>query len=111
MRTLDIHIHETDETYQLSIGSSAQENDHLVRTSHPEDTWFHLDTLSGPHFVLHNEGAHIPKRYLNTIASQFQIYKTAIPRRYTVIYTAIKHVKCTDVPGQVVATRVKKIFI
>lgn len=98
----------------LEIGENQQENDVLIRKSDPNDIWFHLDNLSGPHFVLHTKDAlsnkrHLNKRHLNYIGSLFRQYKNGLPKRYNVIYTEIKNIKLTDTIGMVIPTKVRII--
>jgi predicted ribosome quality control (RQC) complex YloA/Tae2 family protein len=69
--------------------------------------------MSGPHIILKNGGDKIPKRYLNQIAILFQQLKlkSNLPNKYNVIYTTVKNVKLTNVPGQVTITNTKLIKI
>ena len=86
-------------------------NNTIIKTSNKNDIWFHLDKISGPHFVLQNNGDTIPKRYLNNIANMFPNFKSNLSNRYTVIYTEIKNVKLTTTPGQVNVSKTKTIKI
>lgn len=91
--------------YDIVIGQTQIENDMIIKKSQQNDLWFHLDKLSGPHIVLRSNGEDIPKKYLNYIGSLFPLYKRNIPKNYTVIYTTIKNVKLTKVPGQVIVSK------
>lgn len=104
-------IEENDRNYTILIGTVQYENDQIIKNSDQNDTWFHLDNISGPHIILKNAGDKIPKRYLNQIAGLFQQYKTNLPNKYNVIYTTVKNVKLTKVPGQVTVTNTKLIKI
>jgi predicted ribosome quality control (RQC) complex YloA/Tae2 family protein len=95
--------------YLVEIGESQQENDQLIRKSKPGDLWFHLDKYSGPHIVLHNAGAEIPKRYLNLIGGLFPDYKRGLAKKYTVIYTEISNLKLTKILGTVIPNKTRTI--
>jgi predicted ribosome quality control (RQC) complex YloA/Tae2 family protein len=93
--------------YDLLIGETQADNDKILKQSHQNDTWFHLENLSSPHFVLSNNGDLIPKKQLNLIASMFKDFKTGLGTRYSVIYTEVKNVKLTEIPGKVTTSRLK----
>jgi predicted ribosome quality control (RQC) complex YloA/Tae2 family protein len=64
----------------LFIGKNQYENDQLIKNSAQNDLWFHLDNLSGPHFVLQTYGYDIPKRILNYIGTLFREHKKGLGR-------------------------------
>ena len=109
MINFTIYVPENEKEYTLLIGKTQKENDLIVKSSNQNDTWFHLDKLSGPHLVLQNNGDNIPKRYINYIGTLFKEHKSNLPNRYTVIYTQIKNVKLTDTLGMVNVSNTKKI--
>jgi predicted ribosome quality control (RQC) complex YloA/Tae2 family protein len=110
MKSFTIYVEEKDKEYDLLIGESKIDNDLIIKSSNQNDIWFHLDKISGPHFILQNNGDVIPKKYLNKIGSLFKEYKSNLPNRYTVIYTEIKNVKLTDTLGTVNVSKTKKIL-
>ena len=101
MKTIEIYVEENDKNYDLVIGQNQNENDKIIKTSSPNDIWFHLDKLSGPHFVF--------KTQTDQIAVLFREYKNGLPNRYIVIYTCIKNVKLTNTPGLVIPCKTKSI--
>ncbi len=109
MKVVYIQVPELQKEYTLLIGRNRNENDKLVRESDPTDLWFHLQDVSGPHFVLQTGGDEIPKKYLNMIVGLFREYKTGLPSRYTVIYTEIQNVKPTKVPGTVITSKTRSL--
>ena len=111
MKIIQIEVVENNKVYDLLIGRNKVENDELIKKSLPNDIWFHLDKLSGPHFVLKSNGDYLHKKYLNYIASLFREYKTNLPNKYTVIFTEIKHVIRTNTPGEVIPHHCRKIKI
>jgi predicted ribosome quality control (RQC) complex YloA/Tae2 family protein len=91
-----------DKDYTILIGQNAKENDEIIKMSNQNDIWFHFENVSGPHIILNSNGDDIPKRYLNQVAAKLFEYKTKVPRNQNVIYTKIKNVRLTDVPGKVI---------
>lgn len=111
MKQIKIFISENDKEYDLLIGQNQTENDYILKTSNQNDTWFHLEKISGPHFILQNNGDKIPKRYLNQIAILFKDFKNNLSNRYSVIYTELKNVKLTNTIGQVIPKNTRTIKI
>jgi len=111
MKSVELFIEESEKTYTILIGTDKYNNDQIIKDSDQNDTWFHLDKMTGPHIILKNNGDKIPKKYLNQIAVMFQQYKSNLSSKYNVIYTTVKNVKLTNVPGQVNVTNTKLIKI
>lgn len=111
MKSTCIFVDENCKEYSVVIGNNCHENTCIINKSHPNDIWFHLENMSGPHIILKSEGDYIPKRYLNKIATFFRDHKTGLSSRFSVIYTEIKNVQTTKVPGQVITKRIKVIKI
>lgn len=113
MKSVELFVEENDKTYTVIIGTNKYENDQIIKDSDQNDIWFHLNNMSGPHIILKNGGDKIPKRYLNQIAILFQQLKlkSNLSNKYNVIYTTVKNVKLTNVPGQVTITNTKLIKI
>lgn len=107
MKQISIDVDGND--YTLLIGKNKFENEEMIKTSSPNDLWFHLDNLSSPFIILQTGGDSIPKKYLNYIGTLFRDYKNGLPSRYTVIYTEIKNVKLTNVTGTVIPVKLKYI--
>lgn len=110
MKSVLITVDETNETYELWIGQNKHDNHAIIKAGNPNDIWFHLESVSSPHFVLNSRGDKIPKRYLNYIASLFSQYKTGLSR-YNVIYTQLKNVRLTNIIGTVTTSNTKIIRI
>lgn len=111
MKTIPLYIDEWDEEINLMVGQNKFENDHLIRTSQPNDLWFHLENLSGPHFVLKLSefNQKIPKKYLNKVGGYFRDFKTGLSSNYHVIYTEIQNVTLTNELGSVIPKKTKRI--
>jgi predicted ribosome quality control (RQC) complex YloA/Tae2 family protein len=111
MKILHIYVDENEKEYRLIIGQNQKENDQILRSCEQNDIWFHLENISGPHFILQNGGDTIPKKYLNQIATMFREFKNGLPNRYSVIYTDLKHVKLTKTMGLVIPSQTKTIRV
>lgn len=112
MHKVDIYNEELDKTYELLIGSNQTENDTLLKKSSQKDVWFHLEGISSPHMILRTNDellGNIPKRIINQIGSLFPLYKKGLGSHYHVIYTEVKNVKMTKIPGTVIPIKVKKL--
>lgn len=111
MKTIKMYVDENEKEYDILIGESQNDNNDIIKSCNPNDTWFHLDKISSPHIILKNGGDKIPKRYFNQIACMFSEYKSHLPKRYSVIYTELKNIKLTDTPGKVTVSNTKSIKI
>ena len=97
-----IFIEENNKEYLILIGKNAKGNETIIKMSHQDSIWFHLDNNPSAHIILQNEGDIIPKRYINQIAAMlFQCKKNA-PKNSNVIYTKVKNVKLTNILGSVI---------
>lgn len=110
--TMNYHTEKIEienEVYDIFIGKNAKGNDQIISQAHPESLWFHFEDISSPHIVLESKGSDIPKRWLYQIALRLFQYKQNAPKRQPVIYTKIKHVKLTSIPGSVITQHTKTI--
>ena len=98
-----------DTEYHISIGNNAQENDQLIKSSHQDDFWFHLENQKSCHVILHNHGDVIPKRYLNQVAGLVFKYTHGANTNSAVIYTHVRYVTRTSTPGSVYTRRTQRI--
>jgi predicted ribosome quality control (RQC) complex YloA/Tae2 family protein len=98
-----------DNTYSIFIGRNAKGNEQIIKISHPESLWFHLNNISSSHIILESNGDDIPKRYINEVASKLFQHKTNLPKNVNVIYTKVKNVKLTNTLGTVIPTNTKLI--
>jgi predicted ribosome quality control (RQC) complex YloA/Tae2 family protein len=98
-----------DKTYTVFIGRSAKGNGEIIKMSHPESIWFHLNNNPSAHIILESSGDDIPKRYINQVAQKLFEYKTNLPKNINVIYTKVKNVKLTGIIGKVIPTNTKLI--
>lgn len=90
-----------DNAYTLLIGKTAQGNTKIIKSSQPDDIWFHFDKISGPHMILQTNGTAISKRDLYFVARKLFDVKKNAPKNAKIIYTYVKNVKLTEIPGEV----------
>ena len=107
MKSDIIFIEENDKEYRVLIGQSAEENVKIIKTSKQNDIWFHLQSTSSPHIILQNGGDPVPKRVLYQIGKKIFENKKKALKNQGVIYTEVKNVKLTEVPGSVISKHVK----
>lgn len=98
-----------DKCYEIVIGQNAKENDVLIKESHPMDLWFHLSNVPSAHLVLRSKGDKIPRRYINEVSGMLFENNKKYMGNTNVIYTEIRNVKRTDVPGCVITRKVEII--
>lgn len=96
-----------DKVYPILIGRNAKGNEQIIKMSHPESLWFHINNISSAHIILDTKGEDIPKRYINQTALKLFEYKKNIPKNANVIYTKVKYVKLTNILGTVIPTNTK----
>ena len=106
-----IFIEENNKEYSILIGKNAAGNEEIIKISHQESVWMHLNNTPSAHIILQNEGDIIPKRYINQVAGMLfeRSVKKNAPRNSNVIYTQVKNVKLTNVLGTVIPRNTKVI--
>jgi predicted ribosome quality control (RQC) complex YloA/Tae2 family protein len=103
------NIYIEEKCYKVVMGQNAKENDLIIKNSHPMDLWFHLSDVPSAHLVIRNNGDKIPRRYINEIGGMLFENNKKYTRNTNVIYTEIRNVKRTDVPGRVITKKVETI--
>jgi len=89
-------------SYPILIGKNAAGNEEIIKISHQESLWMHLNNTPSAHIILQNKGDIIPKRYINQVAGMLFGYKKNALKNSNVIYTKVKNVKLTNVLGTVI---------
>ena len=106
-----IYIEENNKEYSIFIGKNATGNDDIVKISHPNSIWIHFFKISSPHLIIQNENDIIPKRYIRKVAEMLFEYKKNVPKNIKIIYTKVKNIKCTNIPGSVITTNIEIIKV
>lgn len=103
------YIEIDDKIFPIFIGRNAKGNEQIIKISHPESLWFHINNISSAHIILESRGEDIPKRYINQVALKLFEYKKNLPKNSNVIYTKVKNVKLTNTLGTVIPSNTKLI--
>jgi predicted ribosome quality control (RQC) complex YloA/Tae2 family protein len=98
-----------DIDYTVYVGENAADNDKIIKSGRQNDLWLHFESISSPHLVLSCEGQTVSKRCLYMVAQLLWKYKPKAPHNQGVIYTEIKNVKLTNVPGSVLTKRTQRL--
>lgn len=99
------HICEDGHVHFIKIGRNAIENDNLVKTSHQNDFWFHLNNVPSCHITSNILQKCINNTFLNKINTLLFEYTPKAPKSAKMIYAQITNVKRTNIPGQVVVLK------
>jgi predicted ribosome quality control (RQC) complex YloA/Tae2 family protein len=105
----NIFVEENNKEYCILIGKNASGNEEIIKISHPESLWMHLNNTPSSHIILQSNGDTIPKRYINQVASMLFDYKKNAPKNTNVIYTPVKNIKLTGTIGSVITKNIKLI--
>ena len=100
MKTYYISFQNKD--YKVLIGQNATENDQLIKQSKQYDLWFHLNGIKSPHVILETQNDNMKKSDLRWMKTFFIDHVSNLPPNFTLIYTKIKNVQRTNIPGTVV---------
>ena len=95
-----------EETIRFILGRSQEQNDIMVRNAKKENPnyfWFHADRVSSCHAILFTDKSKLTKKQIQDVSNKIRDY-SKLKRMYTgyVIYTQIKNIHLTDIPGRVV---------
>lgn len=96
-----------DNTYpnnKIMIGENKEENDFLVSSAKDTDIWFHLASFPSCHVILESESHDIITkdmiRHCAFLCKENTKYKHI--KKVKIIFTNIKNVKRTTIPGNVI---------
>lgn len=103
-------------TFEYEIGKSSQENHDIIDKANPYDLWFHVSNYPSCHVICKLEDIKYDKKMFNKIVKQGalcckQYCKFKNVQDLTIIYTRIKNVIKTNIPGQVTTEHIKYISI
>lgn len=102
-----ININNKD--YNIYIGKNSLGNEEIIKLSHPDSLWFHLENISSCHIILENKGDKIQKEYIRKVGKLLYLYKKNIPKYTKIIYTNVKYVKLTKDIGTVIPENTKRL--
>lgn len=91
------------DNYQIFIGKNKHENDDLIKSSSPNDIWFHLEDYSSPHVVVKLKDTKLTKKIIvqaSLFVKENSKYKSQ--KNVTVIWCKIENIILTNIPGNVI---------
>jgi predicted ribosome quality control (RQC) complex YloA/Tae2 family protein len=79
----------------MQVGTNATQNDALLRKASPQDLWFHVKGIPGPHVILRCHDKQIPPVEVIREAAQLAAAgsKARDETRVEVSYTQVKYVR------------------
>ena len=82
------------------LGENDRENHEIIKASHPEYWWFHLNSLTSGHCIVMSDKI---DDNISIIASNYLKKYTKIRNRmkFSICYTQVKNLKILDKPGMV----------
>lgn len=105
MKTNVIHIPAINQDITFILGEHAKDNDQLIEQSNQDDLWFHVKNKSSCHVVAHVADQAIERKQMKYVIKQgallCKIKSYPSERNLPIIYTKIKNIQSTDIPGQV----------
>ena len=103
---------------EFIIGRCQEENHEVISLGNDKDMWFHANQISSCHIVaLISKYPELSKKDLKYIIKQGAILCKKYTRRalneknFEVVYTEIKYIEKTNIPGQVIPHKRKYIKI
>lgn len=101
---------------EYKVGTNAQENHDIIDEADPQDLWFHISGCASCHVICKIPDIIDNKKILQKIAKQGAVvckenskYKSY--KNVKIDYTRIKYVTKKEIPGSVVITNSKSVFI
>ncbi len=99
----------TIQGYTMQVGTNATQNDTLLRKANPQDLWFHVKGIPGPHVILRCHDKQTPPVEVIREAAQLAAAgsKARDETRVEVSYTQVKYVRKPkgSPPGLVILSR------
>ncbi len=96
--------------YKIKIGRNAKENTEIVKEASEFDVWFHMKDSPSCHVVLENniQLKQVPRTVLKHCGFLCRQH-SKVQLHCDIIYTQIKNVKVTIIPGQVIIKNYKQL--
>lgn len=107
-----------DDNTKILIGQNQHENDKIIDQGEFEDFWIHASDNSSCHVVItSNDYAKYTKKDIKKIITRgaclckANTNKLKNEKNVKFIYTKLKNINKTDIPGQVVTTNTKCLIL
>jgi predicted ribosome quality control (RQC) complex YloA/Tae2 family protein len=105
MKNFQVYDSILKDTFDIVIGTSAEENWQIIDGASNEDIWFHLDEYSSSHVILNTKNLKLKDFNKQTfihcasLCKQHSKYKNT--KNIEIIYTQIKNIKKGNTIGSV----------
>ena len=117
MRIQEIYIEKLKSSIEFVVGQNAKDNFEIIDASSPDDMWFHVEGKPSGHVIAKiQEVSTVGKKELSAIVKQGavlckSISKYAAEKNLTIVYTRVKDITKTNVPGSVLLAKQKTIVV
>jgi len=112
MKEQNIYVRALKREITVYIGEDKEDNFNTIDNADPDDLWFHADKFSSCHIV-----CKIPKdfdkknmRYIvstGAVLCKSNTNNLKSLKNVTIVYTQVKNITKTNIPGSVIATNKK----
>lgn len=101
---------------EFNIGENAEDNDSIIRLAEADDLWFHIGGGKPSCHVTASTDSKNNKKELKYIIKQGAVLcksmsKYKSDKNVEIVYTFIKNVSCSEIPGRVTLSTYKTIII
>lgn len=116
MKTDVVYLKNINRDIVYLIGTNAQDNFDVIDASQPDDLWFHVKDMPSCHVVAKIPDDISDRKQILSIAKRGAILckqhsKYSSVQNLEIIYTAIKNVEKTAIPGSVNTTSTKSVKV
>ena len=117
MKTISRYISALGNNIEYIIGQHASDNFVIIDNSKEDDIWFHINNEPSGHVIVSiPENITFSKKQLRQIITQGALVckensKYKSQRNLEVVYAYVKNIEKTNIPGKVVITNSKIIFV
>jgi len=116
MKTDVVYLKNINRDIVYLIGTNAQDNFDVIDASQPDDLWFHVKDMPSCHVVAKIPDDISDRKQILSIAKRGGILckqhsKYASVQNLEIIYTRIKNVEKTSIPGSVNTTSTKSVKV
>lgn len=105
MRSLEVDIPKLNTSVVFLVGQSAQDNDTILQNAKSEDLWFHVNHKSSCHVIANTSDIIVPRKHMKYIIKQGAVlckqYSYPSDKNLEIIYTRVKNIETTNIPGKV----------
>jgi len=94
------------DAYTIRIGNNQEENQTILQTMNPEDTWFHLSDFPSPHLAINVNFKQLDKETIYEISTILKQNTKFKKQNYvSITYTLRKDIRLTSKIGEVILNK------